>query len=72
MNSTAGNVHSTLESAENPPDRLGAAGIYQRVAVANGPLGAAKGDTGNIVSALGAVDGHLAGICAKIPTPTGC
>jgi ABC-type transporter Mla subunit MlaD len=72
VDGTAGTVHSVLETAENPPDHLGAAGIYQRVATANGPLSAARDDTGNIVTGLGAVDGHLSSICAKIPVPTGC
>jgi len=72
VNGTAGTIHSTLETAENPPDRLGAAGIYQRVATANDVLSAAKGDTGNIVTGLEAVNGHLRSICLKIPVPTGC
>jgi ABC-type transporter Mla subunit MlaD len=72
VNGTAGTIHSTLETAENPADTLGAAGIYQRVAKANDPLSAAKGDTGNIVNGLGAVNGHLRSICLKIPVPTGC
>jgi ABC-type transporter Mla subunit MlaD len=72
VNGTAGTIHSTLEAAENPPDHLGAAGIYQRVDTANGPLSAAKGDTGNILAGLAAVNGHLRNICLKIPVPTGC
>jgi uncharacterized protein YoxC len=68
----AGSIDVTLEAAESPPDHLGAAGIAERVAVANGPLGAAHGDTGNIVTGLTAVNDHLRSICVKIPTPTGC
>lgn len=65
-------IEATLESAESPADNLGASDIFERVAVANGVLQTAKGDTGNILARLVEVNGHLQSICEGLPTPGGC
>jgi hypothetical protein len=62
------NIELTLEDAQNPGDKLGSAGIIDRLKVANGLLGPAKDDTGNILKGLDNVNGSLASICTKLGT----
>jgi methyl-accepting chemotaxis protein len=70
---TAGNINSTLNAANLPagncaatcgPTQLGVQNIYQRVAIANAPLAAARADTANVASNLvPGIDTQLHGIC---------
>ena len=62
------NIEGTLEDAQNPGDKLGSAGIIDRLKVANGLLQPAKDDTGNILGGLKSVNGSLASICGKLGT----
>jgi hypothetical protein len=62
------NIELTLEDAQNPGDKLGSAGIIDRLKVANGLLQPAKDDTGNILFGLKNVNGSLANICTKLGT----
>jgi hypothetical protein len=59
-------IEATLEDAQNPPDKLGAQNIWERVAVANGILAPAQGDAGNILGGLKNVNGSLSSICRKL------
>lgn len=72
VNGVATSIEATLEDAENPPDKLGAKNIYDRVAVINGVLETAKGDTGNILGGLKNVNGSLKSICTKVGGGRGC
>jgi len=62
---TAVAITGTLEDAQNPPDKLGAQNIWERVDVANGVLSQAKSDTGDIISELGRVNASLKSVCTK-------
>ncbi len=62
------NIELTLEDAQNPGDKLGSAGIIDRLKVANGLLQPAKDDTGNILKGLTSVNGSLNSICNKLGT----
>jgi hypothetical protein len=68
----AGTIRGTLAAADLPngncgsscgADQLGVQNIHQRVAIANGILDIAKGDTTNIIAGLGVVNEHLSSIC---------
>ena len=58
-------IQQTLEDIQNPANKLGSHNILDRVNTANGILGPAKADTGNILGGLGNVNGSLKSICAK-------
>lgn len=60
------NIELTLEEAQNPGDKLGSAGIIDRLKVAVGLLQPAKDDTGNILKGLVGVNGSLDSICTKV------
>ncbi len=65
-------IEGTLEDAQNPPDKLGTQNIWERVAVANGVLDSARGDTGNILGGLKNVNASLKSICGKAGGGRGC
>jgi ABC-type transporter Mla subunit MlaD len=58
-------IQLTLEDAQNPADKLGSKNIVDRLATANGLLGPAKADTGNILGGLTNVNASLKSICQK-------
>jgi ABC-type transporter Mla subunit MlaD len=58
-------IGQTLEDIQNPADKLGSRNILDRVNTANGLLGPAKSDTGNILGGLGNVNASLKSICSK-------
>ena len=58
-------IGQTLEDIQNPADKLGSRNILDRVNTANGILGPAKADTGNILGGLGNVNASLKSICQK-------
>jgi len=70
---TAGNINTTLNQANLPagncgatcaPNQLGVQNIFQRVAIANMPLTAARGDTASVAASLvPGIDTQLHGIC---------
>ncbi len=70
---TAGNINSTLNSANLPAgncaaacatNQLGVQNIFQRVAIANTGLSAARGDTSKVASGLvPGINSQLHGIC---------
>jgi len=58
-------IDQTLEDIQNPADKLGSRNILDRVNTANGILGPAKADTGNILGGLTNINASLKSICAK-------
>ncbi|MGH9182685.1 MAG: hypothetical protein ACRDZ9_02530 [Acidimicrobiales bacterium] len=70
----AQNINGILVNADDPPDQLGVQNIHRRVAVANGILAPARGDTANITTELVSVNGNLTGICNSLVAGTvlGC
>lgn len=75
----AGRINTTLHHVDRQPNTLdklpvsgGAAGIYQRVAVANGVLNPANEGVGAILDSLTSVNGHLKSTCeALVPQVLG-
>jgi ABC-type transporter Mla subunit MlaD len=65
-------IQHTLEDTQNPADKLGSRNILDRVNTANGILGPAKGDTGNILGGLQNVNASLKSICAKAGAGRSC
>ncbi len=80
LNNTAGTLESILRlatgirtqlvDADNPPDKLGAQNIFERVAVINSILGPAQGDTRNVLGQLGNVNGSLNSVCRSTAVTT--
>lgn len=76
--STAGSINTTLNAANLPAgdcssscsaSQLGVTNIYQRVAIANGVLSSARGDTSTVntvVSGASGIDTQLHGICTGL------
>jgi len=65
-------IQQTLEDVQNPADKLGSRNILDRVNTANGILGPAKGDTGNILGQAQLADKLAKCIDQRLGTPGAC
>ena len=64
---TNGTLPPPASTGSCSPNQLGVQNIHQRVSIANGILGPARGDADNILGNLRPVNVHLVSICNSLP-----